>query len=302
MVSRDCDCQRAATLNDGELSYCIELVTSRRIHDLGDHCRRQAILVQDVLPTTAQRYDAAVSEFEIFRRFQDTHGLEELVSTGLDPIGRSCIQYIRVCSAAGSLGPGEWGTLTSGLRRCVLLARACGAKQTSSERDGVSTEAGAWSSQPAPNPDVNEIALVVVVSAWVDIVPDLALLTVVPLSLATRRSPVSVVCDIDVFHESVAERCDQRRGAGHATQQIVLLKVQDSVIWSDDDESVGPRKHGLGATIWTHSAPGTPPSWWLARSFHFSRSLTRWCRRLVGATPRPATALAARQMDVRTDT
>ena len=118
LVIRDCDCQ-AATLNSGEFSHCIELVASRRIHDLGDHCRRQAILVQDVFPTTAPRYDAAVSEFEIFRRFQDTYGMEELVSTGLDDIGRTSIQYLRVCSAAGSLAPGEWGTLTSGLPRHV---------------------------------------------------------------------------------------------------------------------------------------------------------------------------------------
>ena len=53
--------------------------------------------------------------------------------------------------------------------------------------------------------------------------------SVVPLSLATHRSPVAVVCDMDVFHKSISERYDQRRGAGLATHQIVLLKAQDSI-------------------------------------------------------------------------
>ena len=84
--------------------------------------RGRDILVQDGMPTTAQRWDAAVSEFERCLRVRDMHGIQELVN-----LGRGCIQHIRTCFASGSLGPGQAGTLISGVRRYVLLPRACGA-------------------------------------------------------------------------------------------------------------------------------------------------------------------------------
>ena len=87
--------------------------------------RRRDVLVQDVLPTAAQRYDVAVSELEEQLRVRDIHGLEKLVSS-CNEMGHACIQYLRVCFASGSLGPGQAGTLISGLRRFALLARSCG--------------------------------------------------------------------------------------------------------------------------------------------------------------------------------
>ena len=46
---------------------------------------------------------------------------------GLIEVGQGCIQYLRACFASCSLGPGQAGTLISGLRPNVLLARSCGA-------------------------------------------------------------------------------------------------------------------------------------------------------------------------------
>ena len=58
---------------------------------------------------------------------ESVHGLQELFSHGLNELGHACIQYLRACFASGSLGPGQAGTLISGLRRDVLPARSCGA-------------------------------------------------------------------------------------------------------------------------------------------------------------------------------
>ena len=69
--------------------------------------RGRDVLVQDVLPTTAQRYDVAVSEFEEHLRVRDIHGLEEFVSCGLNELCHACIRYLRVCFASGSLGLGH---------------------------------------------------------------------------------------------------------------------------------------------------------------------------------------------------
>ena len=60
-------------------------------------------------------------------RVRDMHGLEELVNHGLNELGLVCIQYLRTCFASGCLGPGQAGTLISGLRGHMLLARSCGA-------------------------------------------------------------------------------------------------------------------------------------------------------------------------------
>ena len=87
--------------------------------------RRRDVLVQDVLLTSVQRYDVAVSVCEKYVRVRDMHGLEELVNHGLNELGLVCIQYLRTCFASGSLGPGQAGTLISGLRGHMLLARSC---------------------------------------------------------------------------------------------------------------------------------------------------------------------------------
>ena len=90
------------------------------------HPRGRDIMVH-VLPTAVQRYDVAVSEFEEYLRVRDIHGLEELVSNGVNELGHACIQYLQVWFASGSPRSGQAGTLISSLRRHVLSARPCGA-------------------------------------------------------------------------------------------------------------------------------------------------------------------------------
>ena len=85
------------------------------------------VLVQDDLPTTVQRYDVAASESENNCLSGTSMGSKSSSITGLNELGHLCIQYLRTCSASGTLGPGQAGTLISGLRRYVLLARSCGA-------------------------------------------------------------------------------------------------------------------------------------------------------------------------------
>ena len=89
--------------------------------------RGQDILVQYVMLTTATRYDMAVSEIVKYFRVWDIRGLEELVRYRLNELDRVCIRYLRTCFASGNLGPSQAGTLISGLRRHLILARACGA-------------------------------------------------------------------------------------------------------------------------------------------------------------------------------
>ena len=59
--------------------------------------RGRDVLAQDVLPTTAQRYNLAVSEFEKYLRIRDIHWLEELLDHGLRELGHLCVQYLRSC-------------------------------------------------------------------------------------------------------------------------------------------------------------------------------------------------------------
>ena len=75
--------------------------------------RGRDVLVQEVLPTAAHWYEVAVSEFEEHLRGRDTHGLEELVSNGVNELGHACIQYFRVCFASGSLVQGTSGALVA---------------------------------------------------------------------------------------------------------------------------------------------------------------------------------------------
>ena len=64
--------------------------------------RGRDVLVQDVLLTTAQRYDVAFAEFDKYLRVRDIHGFEELVNQGLNEVGHLCIQYVLTCFASGT--------------------------------------------------------------------------------------------------------------------------------------------------------------------------------------------------------
>ena len=162
-------------------------VTTSGILDQNEHflCVERDALAQDVLLTTAQRCDVAVSELEKHLRVRDIHGLEELVNHGLNELGHVCIQYLRTCFASGSVGPGQASTLISGLRRYVLLARSCGAdlEDHQSVFRTSSHVHRSWSfTTPAEfrTPVSLEIVLSVATSAW--------LLNVAELSPLTLRS------------------------------------------------------------------------------------------------------------------
>ena len=47
--------------------------------------------MQDMLPTTAQHHDAAVSVFEKYSGVKDIHGAEELVSHGVNDIQNAAL-------------------------------------------------------------------------------------------------------------------------------------------------------------------------------------------------------------------
>ena len=51
--------------------------------------------MQDVLPTTAQHYDVAVSEFEKHLRVGEIHGPDKLVSHGLNDIRKAGLCALR---------------------------------------------------------------------------------------------------------------------------------------------------------------------------------------------------------------
>ena len=183
----------------------------------------------------AERWRTVLLYRAIYLRFQDTHGLEELVGTGLDELGRSRIQYLHVSFAAGSRA---WSTGDSHFWPSSPRARGPRGPnwdiiKASSARGGVSIAAGVLAI-PAElrTPVSHEIPLAVAVFASVDIVSE----------IEARQLRW---CDTNVFDESIAERYDRVHGighirefkkgrdAGHATQQIFLLKAQDPVSWSD---------------------------------------------------------------------
>ena len=61
------------------------------------------------------------------RDVRDIHGVEEPSITVSMTWVTFCVQSLRSCFASGTLGPGQTGTLISGLRHYVLLVRSCGA-------------------------------------------------------------------------------------------------------------------------------------------------------------------------------
>ena len=87
----------------GETNCCIVRVTSKDI--LGSKralpSRGRGVLIQDILPTTAQHVDVAVLELEEYLRVKVIHGTEEFVSYGLNEMEQLRIQYLR------TLGPGQ---------------------------------------------------------------------------------------------------------------------------------------------------------------------------------------------------
>ena len=112
------------------------------------------------------------SPFQNMNCEADIHGFEELVNSGLSQLGHACIQYLRVCFASGGLGSGRAGTLISGFRRYVLLARSCGADLE--DRQSVFRTI-LWSlaiQAEFRTPVSHEIVLSMATSAWLHNVPE----------------------------------------------------------------------------------------------------------------------------------
>ena len=86
--------------------------------------RGRDVVVQDVMPTTAQRYDGAVPDFEKLLGVRDILVLEELLDHGLNELGPFSIFEPALHQVPSDR---QAGTLTSGLRRYVLPARSCDA-------------------------------------------------------------------------------------------------------------------------------------------------------------------------------
>ena len=112
----------------GETNCCIVQAISKDIlvRSARFLCEVETSWCMSCCPTTAQRDDVAVAEFEKYLRVRDIHGLEELFNHGPNELGHLCIQYLRTCFGSGTLGPRQAGTLISGLRRYVLLSKSCG--------------------------------------------------------------------------------------------------------------------------------------------------------------------------------
>ena len=98
-----------------------------------------------------------------------------------------CVQHLQSCFASRTLRPGQAGTLISGLRRCVLLARSCGADL----EDHQSVFRTLWRVQRSWSLVIptefrtlvsHEIVLSVAMSAWLQNVPELF-----PLTLLSRH-------------------------------------------------------------------------------------------------------------------
>ena len=198
--------------------------------------------MQDVTSTTAQRYDGTVAEFKKYLKVRDIHGLEEHFDHGLHETGHLCVHYLRTCFAPGTLGPGQAGTLISGLRRHALLARSCGAdlghhqpvfrtlwRAHRSWSLAIPTEFRAAVS--------HEIVLSVAVSACLQNVQELSLLALLSFHCLLRPAEARQLrwCDVQIFDGSLSTRHEKVYGivhtkepktsrmTGHAAQQHVLL-------------------------------------------------------------------------------
>ena len=119
-------CQWDRNQTTGEPICCIVDVTSKDILDQNAH-----ILCEDGTSwcrTCCPRLRNDMTwPFQNLMNTSESETFKELVNSGLNQLGRACIQYLRVCFASGSLGQGQGSALISGLRRYVLLAPSCGA-------------------------------------------------------------------------------------------------------------------------------------------------------------------------------
>ena len=234
--------------------------------------RGQGILVQVVLPTTAQPCDVVASESEKYLRVRDIHGLEQLVNHGLNELGHAGIQHLRGCFASGSLGPGQAGTLISGLKRHVLLARSCGADLEDHQIvfRTLWRVYRSWSlAIPAEfrTPVSHEIVLSVATFAWLHCVPELSLLTLLSFHCLLRPAETRQLrwCDVKNVKGSLSTRYEKvhgiihirepktRRMAGRAAQQHVLLECPGICQLVHTMKSSIP-DHRLDTAIWKFTA------------------------------------------------
>ena len=113
--------------------------------------------------------------------------------------GHACLQYLRVCSASGILGPGQAGTLISGLKTTKVCSARC----------DVSTGVSPSPSLPSSGRQCPfEIVLSVATSAWLHDVPELALLTLLSFHCLLRLAETRQLRwrDVETFDGSLSTR------------------------------------------------------------------------------------------------
>ena len=147
--------------------------------------------------------------FEKYLRVGDIHGLEELVSRGLNELGHLCIQHLRTCFASGTFGPRQAGTLVSVLRRYVLMAKSCGADL----EDHQSVFRTLWRVQRSRSLAI-PAEIVLSVAAWLQNVPELPLLTLLSFHCLFRPTEARQLqwCNVKMFDLSTRyEICFEHR-------------------------------------------------------------------------------------------
>ena len=177
--------------------------------------RRRDVLVQDVLLTSAQRYDVAVSVCENMCESRDMHGLEELVNHGLNELVLIASNIFESVLRQGvsdqdkrALSSLAWGATCSWRDLVVLIwktTRVCFA------RCGVCIE---WSlAIPAEfrTPVSHEIVLSAAMFAWLHNVPELSLLTLLSFHCLFRPAEARQLrwCDVKIVDGSLSTRYEK---------------------------------------------------------------------------------------------
>ena len=181
----------------GETNCCTVHVTSKDVLDQSVRilCEDGTSWCKTFCPPQRNVMTWPSQSWKNISRVRDVHGLEDLAIDGLNELGHLCFQYLRTCFAVGSLGPGQAGTLMSGLtwRNLADLEDRQSVFRT------LWRVHRSWSlAIPAEfrTPVSHEIVLRAAISAWLHNVPELSLLTLLSFHCLLRpaeASPTSMV-------------------------------------------------------------------------------------------------------------